>query len=142
MHGENSKSAGDIFQISNEQTLGLTEKEIIDNLRIITQKIIKQEREARKLLAQNEIELEDKIYRDYGIFTNCKKISSDEALERLSIIKLGTDLGILKEITDSKILQLYIYTKPANLQKYLGNKYECQERDIKRAEIIKQIIKQ
>lgn len=140
MYGENSKSVGDIFQISNEQTLGLTEKEIIDNLRIITQKIIKQEREARKFLVKNKIELEDKIYRDYGILSNCRKINSNEVLEILSNIKLGTDLGILKELTDYKVLKLYIFTKPANLQKYLGNQYEADERDIKRAEVIKQIL--
>lgn len=141
MYGENSKSAGDIFQISNEQTLGLTEKEIINNLRIITQKIIKQEREARKFLIKNKIELEDKIYRSYGILANCKKISSSEILEILSNVKLGTDLGILKELTDFKVLKLYTLTKPANLQKYLGNQYEADERDIKRAEVIKEILK-
>lgn len=111
-------------------------------MRVITQKIIKQEREARKLLAKDEIELEDKVYRNYGILANCRKITSNEVLEVLSNVKLGTDLGIIKELTDAQVLKLYIYTKPANLQKYLGNKYEAQERDIKRAEVIKQILKQ
>lgn len=140
MYGENSKSVGDIFQISNEQTLGLTENEIVNNVRIITEKIINQEREARKLLTKDKIDLEDKIYRDYGILTNCRKISSTEILEILSNVKLGTDLGILKELTDFKILKLYILTKPANLQKYLGNRYDTDERDIERAKLIKQII--
>lgn len=140
IYGENTKSVGDIFQISNEQTLGLTEKEIIDNLRIITQKIIKQEREARKLLVKNKIELEDKIYRSYGILSNCKKINSTEVLELLSYVKLGTDLGILKELTDFKVAKMYILTKPANLQKYLTNQYDEDQRDIKRAEVIKQIL--
>ena len=140
MYGENSKSLGDIFQISNEQTLGITEQEIINNLRIIVEKIIKQEREARKFLTKDGVELEDKIYRNYGILSNCKKISSKETLEILSTIKLGTDLGILKELTDFKVLKLYILTKPANLQKYLGKPYETADRDIKRAEVIKQIL--
>lgn len=140
IYGENTKSVGDIFQISNEQTLGITEKEIIDNLRIISQKIINQERAARKLLAKDKIDLEDKIYRAYGVLTNCKKMDSSEVLSILSKVKLGTDLGILDELTDYKVLKLYIFTKPANLQKYLGNKYDEEEEDIKRAEIIKQII--
>ena len=140
IYGENSKSASDMFQISNKKTIGITEKEIVNNLRIIVERIVKQEREARKFLAKDTIELEDKIYRSFGILTNCKKISSEEAMQLLSYVKLGTDLGILKEITDLKVLKMYIYTKPANLQKYLGNQYEAIERDIKRAEIIKQII--
>jgi len=53
---------------------------------------------------------------------------------------LGTDLGILKELTDLKVQKLYLYTKPANLQKYVGEQYEAIERDIKRAEVIKQIL--
>ena len=57
----------------------------------------------------------------------------------LSYIKIGTDLGILDELTDLKVRKLYLYTKPANMQKYLGEQYEALERDIKRAEVIKQI---
>lgn len=140
IYGENSKSLGDIFQISNEQTLGLTEKEITDNLRIIVEKIIKQEREARKFLTKNSIELEDKVYRSYGTLANCRKIDFVETLKLLSNIKLGTDLGVLKELTDYKVLKLYLLTKPANLQKHLGKPLEEDEQDIKRAEIIKQII--
>ncbi|MBR0350666.1 MAG: protein arginine kinase [Clostridia bacterium] len=140
MYGENSQSVGDIYQISNSQTIGMSEEDIINNLRIIVEKVIKQERTARKILTKNEIELEDKIYRCYGILANCKKITSEEALELLSYVKLGTDLGLLQELTDYKVLQLYILTKPANLQKYVGNKLDTIERDIKRAEIIKQII--
>ena len=140
IYGENSRAAGDMFQISNKKTLGITEKEIVNNLRIIVEKIIKQEREARKFLAKDTIELEDKIYRSYGILTNCRKISSEEVLDLLSNVKLGTDLGILKELTDLKVQKMYIYTKPASLQKFLGNQFEAIERDIKRAEVIKQII--
>ena len=69
-----------------------------------------------------------------------QEISGEEARELLSIVKLGTDLGIIDNMTDLKVLKLYLYTKPANLQKYLGGQYEMLERDIKRAEVIKQII--
>lgn len=140
IYGENRKNQGDFYQISNKQTLGISEREIIKNLNVIVQKVMEQERKARKLLAQNELELEDSIYRAYGILTNCRKISYEETRDLLSIIKLGTDLGILKELTDLKVQKLYLYTKPANLQKYLGRQYETIERDVKRAEVIKQII--
>lgn len=140
IYGENSQTQGDMYQISNKQTLGITEKEIIKNVKVIVQKIIEQERQARKLLTKDELELEDVIYRSYGILTNCRKISYEETRDLLSNIKLGTDLGILPELTDLKVQKLYLYTKPSNLQKYLGEQYEAIERDIKRAEVIKQII--
>ena len=142
VYGEGSDTQGNLYQISNKQSLGISEKEIINNLKLITEKIIEQERLARKYLAKNSIELEDQIYRAYGILYNCRKISTEECKKLLSYVKLGTDLGILKELTDLKINQLELYTKPANLQKYLGKVLELQERDLARAEVIKQIINQ
>ena len=78
-------------------------------------------------------ELKDKLER-------CRKISLEEAQKLISNVKMGTDLGILPELNDSKVQQLILYTKPANMQKYLGEQYEALERDIKRAEVIKKII--
>ena len=140
IYGENSKSIGDLFQISNEQSLGISEKEIVKNLKVIVEKIINQERSARKLLGKNSIELEDKVYRSYGILSNCRKIGLNETLELLSDVKIGVDLGIINEVSDSQVQKLYVLTKPANLQKYFGNTYEAIERDFKRSELIRKII--
>ena len=139
-YGENSKELGDIFQISNKRTLGVTEKDIIENIKVVTEKLIEQERKARKFLAKDSMELEDTIYRSYGLLNNCRKISLEETQNLISNIKMGTDLGILPELTDTKVQKLILYTKPANMQKYLGEQYETLERDIKRAEVIKIII--
>lgn len=139
-YGENSEVEGQIYQISNYQTLGITENEIIENLNVMVEQIIKQERQARKFLTKDVLSLEDKIYRSYGILINARKISTQETMKLLSMVKMGTDLGILPEMTDKKIKELYLYTKPANLQKYKQEQYEIIERDIKRAEIIKQIL--
>ncbi len=140
IHGENTKSEGDMYQISNKQTIGVSEEEIIRKLKIITEKIIEQERIARKYLAEDEIELEDKVYRSYGILKNCRKISQSEAVKLLTEVKLGTDMGIITEMTDKKVLELYLYIKPANLQKYFGTEMNVKERDKKRAEMIKKIM--
>ena len=142
IYGEGSKAAADMYQVSNKQTLGISEAEIVKNLQLITEKIIEQERLARKILARDSIELEDKVYRAYGVLTNAKKISSEEARDLLSEVKLGTDLGIIQELTDLKVKKLELYTKPANLQKYLGKQIDSYERDIKRAEVIKQIVEE
>ena len=139
-YGQDSTNNQNIYQISNKRTLGVTEQEIIENITIVANKIIEQERKARKFLAKDTIDLEDTIYRSFGILNNCRKISLDEAQKLISNIKLGTDLGILKELSDSKIQKLMLFIKPANMQKYLGEQYEPLERDVKRAEIIKNIM--
>lgn len=141
IYGEESQSKGDMYQISNNQTLGIREDEIINNLENITKKVMEQERLARSYLAKDRIDLEDKVYRAFGILTNAVKLSSDECISLLSDIKLGTDLGIIKELNDSKVKELELYTKPANLQKYVGKILNVYDRDIKRGEIIKEIIK-
>jgi len=140
LYGEGTKALGNIYQISNKQTLGITEAETIKNLKVITDKVIEQEKLARNILTKRNLELEDRVYRAYGIFTNCKKISAEECSKLLSEIRLGMSLGIITELTDLKVNKLSIYTKPANLQKYIGQTLEAKDRDIKRAEIIKQII--
>ena len=140
VYGEGSTARGNMYQISNKQSLGISESDIIKNLKVITDKVIEHEKMARKYLLKNAIDTEDKVYRAFGILDNCKKITSEEAEQLISDVRLGTDLGIIKELNDTKVNELDLYTKPANLQKYLGKQYNSYERDIKRAEVIKQII--
>lgn len=140
--GINILELNNAFEISNKRTLGITEEDIIQNIKVVTEKLIEQERNARKFLDKDKIGLEDTIYRSYGLLTNCRKITLEETEKLLSNVKIGTDLGILPELTDSKIQKMYLYSKPANMQKYLGEQYEAFERDIKRAEVIKNIIKE
>ena len=102
---------------------------------------MQKERVARKYLAKKNIELEDKIYRDYGILANARKISEEESIELLSIVKMGIDLGILEELNDKKISELLLYVRGANLQKRVGKNLTIYEQDIERANIIKEIIK-
>lgn len=142
VYGEGTQSQGDIYQISNNQCLGLTEQEIVKNLKTIIEKVIEQERLARKYLTKNALELEDRVYRAYGVLSYATKLSSEECRKLLSDVKLGTDLGIIKELDDTKVSKLNLYTKPGNLQKYLGKQLDGYERDIKRTEIIKQILAQ
>ena len=137
---KDSNAIGDIYQISNKQTLGASEETIINNLKAIIDKLIDQERQARKLLGKNEIELEDLVYRKYGILVNARKLKWEEAIELLSDVKMGVDLGLIKEINDSQIAKMYFYINPANLQLYFGQNLDSYDRDIKRAEIIKQLI--
>ena len=141
VYGEGSQNYGDLYQISNNQTIGITEKEIIANVKNITEKIIEQERTARKYLCKNELELRDIVYRAFGVLTFASKLGTEECRKLLSEVKMGVDLGILNEIDDGKVRKLELYTKPGNLQKYVGKTLDGYEREIKRAEIVKQIVK-
>ena len=139
IYGEGSKAEGDVYQVSNNQTLGITEKEIAKNLNLIAQKIIDQERLARKYLSKNSLKLEDDVYRSYGILVNARRLSEEEAIDLLSKVKLGTDLGIIKELNDKKIRMLMLFTKPANMQKKLSTKLTVIDQEASRCEVIKQI---
>ena len=141
-YGKTSKNTKYVYQISNRQTIGITEKEIVNNLKVITKKLVEQERKARKILAKEGIELEDTINRSYGILENCKKISYDEAKELLTNVKLGVDLGVFDKLTDLQIKKLFLYIKPANLQKYYGEEYDKIEQNIKRADLIQKMSKE
>lgn len=140
LYGDGSEAQGNVYQISNKQSLGISDVEIVNNLKLITSKIIEQERMARKYLAKKSMELEDRVYRAYGILSNCRKISADEAKKLISDVKLGTDLGIIKEMNDLKVNKLDLYTKSANLQLFLGQTLKENEREIARAETIKKIL--
>ncbi len=141
VYGEGSQNYGDLYQISNNQTIGITEKQIIANVKNITEKIIEQERTARKYLCKNELELRDIVYRAFGVLTFASKLGTEECRKLLSEVKMGVDLGILNEIDDGKVKKLELYTKPGNLQKYVGKTLDGYEREIKRAEVVKQIVK-
>lgn len=139
-YGEGTESEGSVYQISNKQTLGVTEEDIAKSIKNVTEKIITQERAARTSLGKTGIKLENKLYRSFGILTCSKILTSGECRKLLSDVKLGTDMGIIKELDDSKIKKLWLYTKSANLQKYYGQTYNEEERSIKRAELIKNIV--
>ena len=140
--GETNSIEGNIYRVSNNQTLGVTEKEVIKNLNIVANKICQQERTARKYLTKKPIDLEDSLYRSYGILTNARKIGFLESLNLISNVKLGVDLGIITELNDKKIKELYLYTKSANMANYIktDKKLTEKEEEVERSKVIKQIL--
>lgn len=137
IYGEGSEAAGNIYQISNQITLGHSETDIIENLKSVTTQIIEQEKKARdRLLQEKEIELRDTISRSYGTLKYAYRISSDEALKLLSNVKLGIDMGILKDVDKKVLSELMVLIRPAHVQKINGKELNSLERDIKRAELI------
>ena len=138
MYGENSEASGNMFQISNQVTLGQTEEEIIASITNIAYQVIEQERTLRtELYKQNPSRLIDMVYRSYGIFSNARIISSEESLKLLSDVRLGVDMGIISDISLETLNEITLLIQPANLQKLSGKLLSQDERDIKRAEVIR-----
>lgn len=140
--GEGTQALGDFFQISNQVSLGVSEPEIIDNLEGVVSQVKEQEIDARKdLLKKHKVNLEDNVWRSFGIVKNCRLISSKEALSHLSILSLGLDLGIIKKIDRKLLNSLFIIIQPAHLQKIEGRALKEKERDFIRAQILREKLK-
>jgi protein arginine kinase len=141
LYGEGSEAQGNIYQISNQTTLGQSEEEIIEALNRVTLQVVRQELDARqKVLEQNRIGLMDRIWRSYGILANARIMASTEALEHLSNLRLGIDLKILDNINPRILLELLVLTRPGFLQKIFDQELTPRNRDIKRAELIRDLI--
>jgi protein arginine kinase len=141
IYGEGSEALGNIFQISNQITLGQSEEEIINNLYSVAKQIIEHERAARqKLVAESGYRLLDRVSRSYGILSHAAIMDSKEAAQRLSDVRLGIDLEIIKEVSANVLNELMVMTQPGFLQQYAGQKLNPDERDIRRAEMIRKRI--
>lgn len=139
LYGEGTESLGNLYQISNQSTLGESEDVILDRLTRVIGDVARYESQARqKLLSEDPIMLKDRIGRAAGILTHAHIISSKEGLNYLSMLRLGADLKImpaeLVEICD----RLFMETQPAHLQWSAGGKLEPAARDMMRAQMIRE----
>lgn len=138
-YGEGTEAIGNFYQISNQASMGHSEEDILENISGLIRQIIEQEEQARQaLIVQNKPLLEDKIYRSLGLLRTSRIISSQETVELLSMVRLGVDLGIVKDVKFPVLNQLFITIQPAHLQKIEGTRLSASARDIKRANLIRQ----
>ncbi|PBB05274.1 protein arginine kinase [Salimicrobium humidisoli] len=141
IYGEGSEAVGNLFQISNQITLGKSEEDIVEDLHSVVQQLIEQERKARQtLMNRSPVQLEDRIYRSYGTLRHSRVITSKEAAGCLSDLRLGIDLDFLKDIPRTILNELMVLTQPGFLQQYAGESLDPEERDIKRATLIRERI--
>lgn len=142
-YGEASEAFGSIYQISNQLTLGKSETEIIEALKNITSQVIESEMTLRnKALKSKRSEIEDNVYRSYGILTNCRRIKSGEAMKLLSDVRLGYSLGIL-DVPRPKlcIYHIIMNIQPGNLRKRFDKQLNQEELYIAGAEYLREIFK-
>ncbi len=139
MYGDSNDPKGAVYQLSNQVTLGISEKEAIDNLRDITMQLVVQERNAREAMSQN-ITVLDGLYRSFGILRYAKILTNDECWKLLSDLRFGVEIGIFENIDYDTINRLMIEVQPATLMKNIGKKLPALERERIRAELIRTAI--
>lgn len=142
LYGEGSKDKSNIYQISNQITLGLSEEEIINNLKAVVIQIVNEEQLCRKtLIDKYKYEIEDRIYRALGILKSAVILSSNECLKLLSDVRLGVEMGIIKDVTKKLLNNSLINTQTANIQKMYNKKLSDKETNFNRAKLVREIFK-
>lgn len=138
VYGEGSNASGFLYQVSNQITLGESEEDIINKLNKVIKQLVSRERNTREWLIKNrKLELEDRVYRSRGILENSRIISSEEAINHLSNVKLGYEAAIFKDEKFKNIVSLMIDVRPFNIQKGQSTDMKDMERDTIRANRIR-----
>ncbi len=138
LYGEGTKVSGDLYQISNQFALGKSEKEILSIIESVIPRITSYERMARKaLVMESKDQLEDRIWRSYGMLKAARMITSEEILQLLSQVRMGVNLGLIEEIEMQTLNELFVLTLPAHLQKLQGCELDSAQRNVIRASYVR-----
>jgi protein arginine kinase len=142
LYGEGTQATGNFFQFSNQTTLGRQEEQIVNDFEKIVKQVIEHEQEARLALSNKRMnKLADQIWRSLGVLRSARIISSTETNSLLSLVRLGCDLGIVKDLHKDKLNELFIISQPAHLQKIFTVTLPVEERDAKRAALLRDKLK-
>ncbi len=142
LYGEGTEALGNVFQVSNQMTLGESESAIVERLEKVLAQIIEHEENARATLLEKKAKMVyNHIGRAYGILANAHSISSKETMNLLSLMRLGVDVGVFPGVDRSLVDELFILTQPAHLQKQHSEKLSAEERDLLRADMVRERLK-
>lgn len=138
LYGEGSQAMGDFYQISNQITLGRSEDDLVKQVGDVVPTIIDYERKAREFLVKESHEnLHDRVSRAYGILRTAQTISSEETMMLLSSVRMGINLGLIRDLEIPTVNKLFIYTQPAHLQKISGGELNTADRNVERARYLR-----
>jgi protein arginine kinase len=142
LYGEGTEALGNVFQVSNQMTLGEAEGAIVERLEKVLAQIIEHEENARASLLEKKPKMVfNHIGRAYGILANAHSISSKETMNLLSLMRLGVDVGLFPGVDRGLVDELFIMTQPAHLQKQHSEKLSAEERDLLRADMVRERLK-
>jgi protein arginine kinase len=140
-YGEGSEVMGNLFQVSNRTALGVSEVDIIQSLEKVVGQVLGYEDQARQILLRDaRSQIEDKVWRAYGILKYCRKVTSHEVMSLGSAVRLGKALGVVDKISMAGLNNLLLTSQPAHLQKRLGTEMDAAERDTVRAEMVRRVL--
>jgi len=138
LHGEGSRAFGDLYQISNQVTLGKSEAKILGEIKEVIQTILQYERQARTALLKERRQGEqDRVARALGTLGSATMITAEETMELLSVVRLGIHLRLIDDVPATSVNQLFIQTQAAHLQKLVGHPLDGEERNAQRAKYLK-----
>ena len=139
LYGEHSDVMGNLFQISNQTTLGRSENDSIESLERVTRQVIEAEEHAReRLLRDARVQIEDKVWRAYGLLRHCRSVASQEVINLCSAVRLGASLGTQGLCPIRVINELLVLTQPAHLQRMHGGELTPGERNVYRAQLVRE----
>jgi protein arginine kinase len=139
LYGEHSEVMGNLFQISNQTTLGRSERDSIESLERVTRQIIETEERAReRMLRDARVQIEDKVWRAYGTLRFCRSIHAREVINLCSAVRLGVAMGLPGLCPLRTLNELLVLTQPAHLQHSHGGELSPAERNIVRAQLVRE----
>ena len=142
LYGEGTEALGNVFQVSNQMTLGESETVIVERIEKVLGQIIEHEENARQTLLEKKPKVVfNHIGRAYGVLANAHSISSKETMNLLSLLRLGVDMELFPGTHRGLVDELFLITQPAHLQKQVSDKLSAEERDLIRADMVRERLK-
>src|SRR5213082_1016769 len=143
LYGEGTEALGNVFQVSNQMTLGESETAIVEGLEKVVSQIIEHEENARATLLEKKPKtVYNHVGRAYGVLANAHSVSSKETMNLLSFMRLGVDLGLFPDLERSLVDELFMVTQPAHLQRRYSEKLGAEERDLLRADMLRERLRE
>ena len=141
LYGEGSEVVGNFFQLSNQTTLGKSEVELLDHLGKIVRRVVAFEEQARQVLLRDApTEIEDKVWRAYGLLRNARSLSFEEAMNLLSAVRLGVGVNLIPGVGVYALNKLLIFTQPAHLAAAGGAAAGDAEGRVARASYVRRLL--
>ena len=138
-YGEGSEILGNFFQISNQNTLGADEVDILSNLEKVVRQVIEAEHRARGLLLRDaRLQIEDKVFRAFGGLRYARVLPAQEMINLTSAVRFGVAIGVELDVKLATLNELLVVTQPAHLQKLAGKEMDEEDRNVFRADVVRE----
>ncbi|MBK9975074.1 MAG: protein arginine kinase [Planctomycetes bacterium] len=138
LYGEGTRAFGDMYQLSNQATLGRSEEEIVSNVKAIVPQVLEYERRMRgELYTEKREFVEDKVLRSLALLRSARRLSVQEMMSHLSMVRLGVDLKIITDVTMNTVNRLFVTGQPSHLQREARATLGPTEREARRAELVR-----